>query len=346
MKKHAARQLALPLPRIRHPAAAFAASPPAQAERLRDAALDDDRSPGRSRGPDHRGRAAAGGHRGRGARRATGRCAKLNALGFRMSMSSRSRCRSGCAARSAPRSSRPSRSRMAVTALGNSGATPGATASRPRSSASTASPRWRPRQRRQPCAARSSSSPTPWRRPRTGRATAQFGAPRRWTAPSIAARKGAAAIVIRSIGTDHHRNPHTGVQQLGRGRQADPGRRAVDPRRRAARSACSSVGKPVTDAADADPAQDRRPASRAMSSPRCRAAIPTAGVDRRSAAISTAGTSAPARSTMPPASRSPPPPPSGSCDAGKPRRTIRVVWFGAEEVGVFGGSAYFETPPE
>ena len=29
-------------------------------------------------------------------------------------------------------------------------------------------------------------------------------------------------------------------------------------------------------------------------------------------------------------------------DAGTPRRTIRVVWFGAEEVGVFGGRAYAE----
>ncbi len=29
-------------------------------------------------------------------------------------------------------------------------------------------------------------------------------------------------------------------------------------------------------------------------------------------------------------------------DAGRPRRTIRVLWAGAEEVGVFGGAAYFE----
>src|SRR3546814_3184669 len=28
--------------------------------------------------------------------------------------------------------------------------------------------------------------------------------------------------------------------------------------------------------------------------------------------------------------------------AGQPRRTIRVVWFGAEEVGGFGGEAYAE----
>jgi carboxypeptidase Q len=29
-------------------------------------------------------------------------------------------------------------------------------------------------------------------------------------------------------------------------------------------------------------------------------------------------------------------------DAGTPRRTIRVVWFGAEEPGVFGGEAYWK----
>src|SRR5215210_288916 len=36
-----------------------------------------------------------------------------------------------------------------------------------------------------------------------------FGGPRR-QGPSIASRKGAIAIVVRSIGTDHHRNPHAG----------------------------------------------------------------------------------------------------------------------------------------
>src|SRR3546814_19822111 len=28
--------------------------------------------------------------------------------------------------------------------------------------------------------------------------------------------------------------------------------------------------------------------------------------------------------------------------AGQPRRTIRLLWAGAEEVGVFGGQAYFD----
>src|SRR5215213_1125048 len=43
-----------------------------------------------------------------------------------------------------------------------------------------------------------------------------FGRPRR-EGPTIASRKGAAAIVIRSIGTDQHRNPHTGVQRFAEG---------------------------------------------------------------------------------------------------------------------------------
>ncbi|MCP4616048.1 MAG: peptidase M28 family protein, partial [Bradyrhizobium sp.] len=37
-----------------------------------------------------------------------------------------------------------------------------------------------------------------------------FGGARR-AGPNLAASKGAVAVLIRSIGTDHHRNPHTGV---------------------------------------------------------------------------------------------------------------------------------------
>lgn len=43
-----------------------------------------------------------------------------------------------------------------------------------------------------------------------------FGATRR-QGPSIAARKGAIAILIRSIGTDNHRLPHSGVQMWAEG---------------------------------------------------------------------------------------------------------------------------------
>src|SRR5947209_11168756 len=49
----------------------------------------------------------------------------------------------------------------------------------------------------------------------------QFGAPRR-QGPTIASLKGAIAIVIRSIGTDHHRNAHTGVQYFTDGAKPIP----------------------------------------------------------------------------------------------------------------------------
>jgi len=44
----------------------------------------------------------------------------------------------------------------------------------------------------------------------------------RFVGPGIAAQKGAAAIVIKSIGTDEHRNPHTGVTQFPEGVAAIP----------------------------------------------------------------------------------------------------------------------------
>src|SRR5678815_1389365 len=49
--------------------------------------------------------------------------------------------------------------------------------------------------------------------PRTqdGSSYGYFGGPRR-QGPTIASKKGALAIVVRSIGTDYHRNPHAGVQ--------------------------------------------------------------------------------------------------------------------------------------
>ena len=42
----------------------------------------------------------------------------------------------------------------------------------------------------------------------------QFGLAR-FAGPTVAANKGAAAIVIKSVGTDYHRNPHTGMTRWG-----------------------------------------------------------------------------------------------------------------------------------
>jgi hypothetical protein len=37
-----------------------------------------------------------------------------------------------------------------------------------------------------------------------------FAGPARWVGPGLAAQKGAVGVVIKAVGTDHHRNPHTG----------------------------------------------------------------------------------------------------------------------------------------
>ena len=85
-----------------------------------------------------------------------------------------------------------------------------------KSSASTRLPSSRPRPTPR-CAARSSSSPMPCRGRRTARAMASSAGRAARARPSPAARA-RLAIVIRSIGTDYHRNPHAGVQTFRRRR--------------------------------------------------------------------------------------------------------------------------------
>lgn len=49
-----------------------------------------------------------------------------------------------------------------------------------------------------------------------------FAGPARWTGPSVAASKGAVATIIRSIGTDNHRNPHAGGTTFADGVKPTP----------------------------------------------------------------------------------------------------------------------------
>ena len=68
--------------------------------------------------------------------------------------------------------------------------------------------------------------------PRTqdGSGYGYFGGPRR-QGPTIASQKGALAIVVRSIGTDYHRNPHAGAQQFADGVAPIPAGRLGHSRR-------------------------------------------------------------------------------------------------------------------
>jgi len=174
--------------------------------------------------------------------------------------------------------------------------------------------------------------------PRTmdGSGYGQFGAPRR-QGPTIASKKGALAIVIRSIGTDYHRNPHTGVQAFADGAKPIPaGALSIPDAEQLQR--ILKRGKPVTMRLVLTPRNiGTRQSGNVIAEVIGR--DPTLPIllvgghldswDLGTGAVDDAAgvaiTAAAAKRIM---------------DAGQPLRTIRVVWFGAEEVGLFGGLDY------
>jgi hypothetical protein len=163
-----------------------------------------------------------------------------------------------------------------------------------------------------------------------------FGGVRR-TGPSVASRKGAAAIVIRSIGTDYHRNPHTGVQSWGEGAKPIPAAALSLPDAEQLQRILKR-GRPVTMRLLLTPRNlGMRQSGNVVAE--VRGTDPGAGIvlvgghldswDLGTGAFDNAAgvaiTAAAAKRIM---------------AAGRPRRTIRVVWFGSEEVGGFGNKAY------
>ncbi|HMG48415.1 MAG TPA: M20/M25/M40 family metallo-hydrolase [Allosphingosinicella sp.] len=165
----------------------------------------------------------------------------------------------------------------------------------------------------------------------------QFGAPRR-QGPTIASRKGAVGIVVRSIGTDHHRNPHTGVQTFGDGARPIPAAALSVPDAEQLQRILSR-GRPVRMHLTLTPRQTGTHQSGNVVG-EVPGSDPGAGViaigghldswDLGTGAIDdgagVAITVAAAHRIM---------------QAGRPRRTIRVILFGAEEPGGFGGDALF-----
>ena len=163
----------------------------------------------------------------------------------------------------------------------------------------------------------------------------EFGAPRR-QGPTVASKKGALAIVIRSIGTDHHRNPHTGVQYFTDGAVPIPaGALTVPDSEQLIR--ILKRGKPVVMHLTlvSQKTEGGRSGNVVAEIPGRDPKAPILLVgghldswDQGTGAIDdgagVAITTAAAKHIM---------------DAGRPLRTIRVVWFGAEEPGGFGGAA-------
>lgn len=165
-----------------------------------------------------------------------------------------------------------------------------------------------------------------------------FGRPRR-EGPTIASRKGAAAIVIRSIGTDHHRNPHTGVMRFDEGVTPIPAgalsipdaeqvqrilargqpvrmRLVMTPRQ----AGTHQSGNVIADLPGRDP-------SAAPILIACHLDSWDLGTGAVDDAAGCGIVAAAAKRIM---------------DAGRPLRPIRIVWFGAEETGLFGGLDYRE----
>lgn len=162
--------------------------------------------------------------------------------------------------------------------------------------------------------------------------------PARFTGPALASQKGAAAIVIRSIGTDAHRLPHTGVTTFPAGVQPIPAAALSTPDA-ALIERLAKRGQPIRLRLLLTPKMigERESGNVIAEVP---GTDPAAGVvlvgghldswDLGTGAIDDASgvaiTAAAAKRIM---------------DSGqRPRRTIRVVWFGAEEVGGIGGADY------
>lgn len=152
--------------------------------------------------------------------------------------------------------------------------------------------------------------------------------------PTVASRKGAAGVVIRSAGTDSHRNPHTGVTIFARDVKPIPAGAVSNPdadliARTAARGQPLAIdltlmGKPFPDATSGNVIADLpgRDPSLPIIVLACHLDswdLATGAVDDASGCgIITAAALA-------------------AQEGGQPLRTIRVLWSGNEETGIAGG---------
>ena len=159
----------------------------------------------------------------------------------------------------------------------------------------------------------------------------------RFAGPAVASKKGAAAILIRSIGTDHHRVAHTGVTDWLQGAKPIPAAALSVPDAEQLERILAR-GKPVKIHLTLTPrmAGTHQSGNVIAEVP---GTDPSAGIvligghidswDQGTGAIDDAAgvaiTTAAAKSIL---------------DGPRPRRTVRLVWFGAEEPGGLGGEAY------
>ncbi|WP_242122557.1 M28 family peptidase [Sphingobium sp. Sx8-8] len=165
-----------------------------------------------------------------------------------------------------------------------------------------------------------------------------FGATRR-QGPSIASKKGAIAILIRSIGTDNHRQPHTGVQMWAEGAKPIPAAALSVPDaeqlvRMVTRGQPVRLHLTLTSKMLKDQPSGNVIAEIPGSDPKAGVVVAACHLDswdQGTGAIDDgAGCGIVAAAAL------------QAGKAGTPRRTIRVLMAGAEEVGGNGGRAYYD----
>jgi carboxypeptidase Q len=173
-------------------------------------------------------------------------------------------------------------------------------------------------------------------RTQDGSSYGAFG-PARFVGPNIAAKKGAAAIVIRSAGTDYHRNPHTGNTNFDAGVSPIPaGALSIPDAENLERML--KRGKPVVMKLKLTPKNVGMQVSGNVLA-EVKGANPQLPIiviachldswDLGTGAIDDAagcGIIAAAAKHLK--------------ALGQPKRTVRLLWAGAEEVGIWGGKDY------
>lgn len=166
-----------------------------------------------------------------------------------------------------------------------------------------------------------------------------FAGPTRWVAAGIAAKKGALATVIKSVGTDSHRNPHTGGTDFPEGVAPTPAGALSNPdAANLERMFQRAGGKPITMKLVLTPRFLGQTESGNVvgeivgRNPSLPPVLLACHLDSwwpgTGAVDDGAGCAIIAAAAL------------NAGDAGQPLRTIRVLMAGAEETGLWGSQAY------
>jgi carboxypeptidase Q len=176
------------------------------------------------------------------------------------------------------------------------------------------------------------------RRTQDGSSYGAFG-PVRFGGPNLAAKKGVALFLIRSVGTDSQRGPHTGITTWEKGVTPIPTAALSKPDADNLERMLARANGPVTLHITLTPKFTGTHQSGNViaevpgSDPAAGMIIIGGHLDSWDLGTGAVDDGAGVAITTAAAKR--------ILDGPKPRRTIRVVWWGSEEVGGFGSDAYF-----